>query len=156
MPPFPGNRFPGGLPRSNSQPPDGQNSLLVGKNAGNFAESASFLRNPSQKQLQFQWLARKFPTDGAGNYFAPAGNFSGFLTGAGNFAQNRSARSNASDRPQEHNQQSRYVAIADETFCFFGPAARGYAATQTIPGAHPQALTWRAAVMLSIDIHAAP
>jgi hypothetical protein len=91
MPPFPDRRFLGGLPRANSRSPDGHNSLLAGKKAGNFAETASFLRNPSPKPLQIQCLASEFPTDGAGNYFARAGNFSGLSTGAGNFAQNRSA-----------------------------------------------------------------
>jgi len=41
----------GGLPRINSRSADVQSSLVAGKNAGNFAESAVFWQNPSRKPL---------------------------------------------------------------------------------------------------------
>jgi hypothetical protein len=50
------------------------NSLLAGKNAGNFADSAAFQVILSRKHLQMQWFADKFPTPRAGNYLARAGN----------------------------------------------------------------------------------
>jgi hypothetical protein len=56
------------------QSPGVQNSLLAGKNAGNFRDSAFFLRNPSPNQVRNQLFARKFPKRRAGNYFACAGN----------------------------------------------------------------------------------
>jgi hypothetical protein len=37
-----------------------QNSLVAGKNAGNFADSAFFRGNPSRKHLRIQALAREF------------------------------------------------------------------------------------------------
>jgi hypothetical protein len=122
----PCDRFLGGLSWSNSRSPDGHNSLLVGKKAGNFSQLASFLRNPSPKQLQIQLFANEFPTDGAGNYFMRAGNYFGFSTGAGNFAQNRSA----SHSTKANNQQSRYAHIEGESFCCSAPPARGCAAMQ--------------------------
>ncbi|HEY3718882.1 MAG TPA: hypothetical protein VGL41_01950 [Roseiarcus sp.] len=63
--------------------PDGPNSLLAGKNAGNFFDSASFRENPSRKHPRIQCFANKFPKRGAGNYFARAGNS---FCGAGNWA----------------------------------------------------------------------
>jgi hypothetical protein len=36
------------------QDPEGQNSLVAGKNAGNFADSAVFRENTSQKHLRIQ------------------------------------------------------------------------------------------------------
>jgi hypothetical protein len=38
-----------------------QGSLVVGKNAGNFAESAVYWQNPSLKPLLTQLLADEFP-----------------------------------------------------------------------------------------------
>jgi hypothetical protein len=43
------------------------NSLLAGKNAGNFVDSAFFRENPSRKQTQNQQFAAEFPTRRAGN-----------------------------------------------------------------------------------------
>jgi hypothetical protein len=50
------------------------NSLLAGKKAGNFYDSAVFCENPSPKHPKIQSFAGKFPTQGAGNYFGLAGN----------------------------------------------------------------------------------
>src|SRR5271154_598012 len=53
----------GGLPWIEiSQSLEGQNSLVVGKNAGNFAELAPFCENPSRKHLRIQAFADEFPT----------------------------------------------------------------------------------------------
>jgi hypothetical protein len=43
------------------------NSLLAGKKAGNFGDSASFRENSRQKQSQNQPFAAEFPTLRAGN-----------------------------------------------------------------------------------------
>jgi hypothetical protein len=80
---------------SNSTSPDVRFSLLVGKNAGNFGDSAVSCENPSRKHLQIQAPAIEFPTDRAGNLFSRAGNLFGFSTGAGNLARNRSAPADA-------------------------------------------------------------
>src|SRR5271163_3422032 len=40
----------------------GQNSLVVGKNAGNFADSAAFCKHPSRIYLRIQCFADEFPT----------------------------------------------------------------------------------------------
>jgi hypothetical protein len=63
-----------GLPRTQSRSPDVENSLLAGKNAGNFPDSALSCENPSLKYLLIQVFAAKFPTERAGNFFARAGN----------------------------------------------------------------------------------
>jgi hypothetical protein len=52
--------FRGGLSRINSRSADVQGSLVVGKNAGNFAESAVFWQNPSLKPILTQLLAYEF------------------------------------------------------------------------------------------------
>jgi hypothetical protein len=39
-----------------------QISLVAGKNAGNFADSAVFSENPSRKHLRIQQFASEFPT----------------------------------------------------------------------------------------------
>ena len=93
--------------------------------------------------------------------FAHAGNYFRLFDRSRELAQIRSARPNASDplgathSTKENDQQSCYVAIADETLCFTGPAARGCAAN---PGHIFSAgvRSWRAAVMLGLGIHAAP
>jgi len=54
-------RLRGGLSRINPRSADVPGSLVVGKNAGNFAESAVFWQNPSLKQLLTQLLADEFP-----------------------------------------------------------------------------------------------
>jgi hypothetical protein len=48
----------GSIPQS----PDVPNSLVAGKNAENFADSAVFCEHPSRKHLQMQWFADEFPT----------------------------------------------------------------------------------------------
>ncbi|HEY1628549.1 MAG TPA: hypothetical protein VGL41_02035 [Roseiarcus sp.] len=73
----PDGRRLGGLPWIEiSQALEGQSSLLVGKNAGNFAESASFHENPSRKHLQIQLFVDEFPTSDAGNFLTRAGIYS--------------------------------------------------------------------------------
>src|SRR5271155_2302315 len=51
------------------QPPDVPNSLVVGKNAGNFADSAVPCEQPSRKLLQMQWFADEFPTHQSREFF---------------------------------------------------------------------------------------
>jgi hypothetical protein len=53
--PFPNGRLP------NSQPPGVSNSLLVGKNAGNFGDSAFFRESSSRKHSRIQQSAAEFP-----------------------------------------------------------------------------------------------
>jgi hypothetical protein len=50
-------------------------SLVVGKNAGNFAESAFFCDNPSRKQLQIQQFADEFPTRASREFFCQLREF---------------------------------------------------------------------------------
>jgi hypothetical protein len=58
-----------------SQSPEAQNSLVAGKNAGNFAESAVIFENPSRKHLRSQLFTDEFPTQTEqGIFFARAGN----------------------------------------------------------------------------------
>src|SRR5271156_1506068 len=60
----------GGLPWIEiSQSLEGQNSLVVGKNAGNFAELAPFCENPSRKHLRIQAFADEFPTRSSREFF---------------------------------------------------------------------------------------
>jgi hypothetical protein len=51
--PVPDGRLLGGLPRVVFTV-EGHNSLVAGKNAGNFADSAVFRENTSQKHLRIQ------------------------------------------------------------------------------------------------------
>jgi hypothetical protein len=60
-----------------SQSLESQNSLVVGKNAGNFAESAHFCENPSRKRPRIQSLRVNTLREGVGNFLARAGNFFG-------------------------------------------------------------------------------
>src|SRR5271170_1383498 len=61
--PVPGGRRLAGLPWIEiSQSLGGQDSLVVGKNAGNFVESALFCENPSRKYLRSQSFEDGFPT----------------------------------------------------------------------------------------------
>jgi hypothetical protein len=53
---------------------NGQNSLLAGKNAGNFVDSAAFCKYLCRKHLRIQRFVDEFPTHGAGNIFERAGN----------------------------------------------------------------------------------
>src|SRR5271169_5424483 len=56
-------RLLGGLPRIEvSQSPEGPDSLVAGKNAGNFFDSAVFCENLSRKHLRIQYFADEFPT----------------------------------------------------------------------------------------------
>jgi hypothetical protein len=52
-------------------------SLLAGKKAGNFGDSAVQFENLSRKHLQSQPFANGFPTPRAGNLFSRAGNLFG-------------------------------------------------------------------------------
>jgi hypothetical protein len=59
--PVPDGRLLGGLPRSILQYPEGQNSLVAGKNAGNFADSAVFRENTFKNICEFSNLQDEFP-----------------------------------------------------------------------------------------------
>jgi hypothetical protein len=53
--PVPDSRLLGaGLPRTNSRPSNVRNSLVAGKNAGNFVELACFCENLSRKHTRIQ------------------------------------------------------------------------------------------------------
>jgi len=74
-------------------PLNGLNSLVVGKNAGNFVDSAAFCENLSRKHQQIQRFRDEFPTRPSREIILRTqGITSGFWTGPGNFAQNRSAQ----------------------------------------------------------------
>jgi hypothetical protein len=73
------------------QSPGVPNSLVVGKNAGNFADQAAFCKNSSRKHLQIQPDTRDSLRKVAGNYFARAGKQFGLLDRNRHLAQNRSA-----------------------------------------------------------------
>src|SRR5271163_1697000 len=45
------------------------NSLVAGKNAGNFADSAAFCEHPSWKHLRIRVFADEFPTQTSREYF---------------------------------------------------------------------------------------
>jgi hypothetical protein len=51
-----------------------RNSLLAGKNAGNFGDSAAFRENLCRKPQQMQGFEDEFPTQRAGNFFGRAEN----------------------------------------------------------------------------------
>src|SRR5271170_4049993 len=55
-----------------SQPPEGQDSLAAGKNAGNLSDSAVFSENLSRERLRIQWFASEFPTLTGQGIFLPA------------------------------------------------------------------------------------
>jgi len=55
-----------------SQPPEDQDSLAAGKNAGNFLNSAVFCENLSRKHLRIQLFAYEFPTHTGQGIFLPA------------------------------------------------------------------------------------
>src|ERR1700679_3257995 len=78
--------FLDGLPGTNSRSTDGENSLVAGKNAGNFTDSALSCENMSLKHRLFQMFTSKFPT-GTSRELIRAGNSSAFSTGAGNLAR---------------------------------------------------------------------
>ena len=81
-----------------SQSHDGQNSLVAGKNAGNFAKSALFCEHPSRKHQRIQMFADEFPTQTEQGIFLPAqGINSPSRESAEKSAQNRSTRPDASD-----------------------------------------------------------
>jgi hypothetical protein len=54
----PDSRLLGFARGSISQYPEAPNSLVAGKKAGNFADSAVFWENPSRKHMQIQQFAR--------------------------------------------------------------------------------------------------
>src|SRR5277367_5366647 len=56
------SRLLGGLPRTDSGAAGNQNSLLTGKKAGNFSDSAISCENRSQKHLRIQLFRNEFPT----------------------------------------------------------------------------------------------
>jgi Metallopeptidase family M81 len=58
--------------RINSRSHDGQGSLVAGKNAGNFAESALFCKHPSRKHQLIQVFTDEFPTPTEQGIFLPA------------------------------------------------------------------------------------
>ena len=65
-------RLLGGLPRIEiSQSPEGQNSLVAGKKAGNFFDSAVFCESLSRKHLRIQSFADEFPTQTEQGIFLP-------------------------------------------------------------------------------------
>jgi len=69
---IPGSRpsAPGRLAaRIDSRSHDGQNSLVAGKNAGNFSDSAVFLENPYRKRLRIQLFTDEFPTQKSRDFF---------------------------------------------------------------------------------------
>ena len=74
--PFPDRRLLGDLAtRIDSQPCDGQNSLVAAKKAGNFAESAPFCEYPSRIHQLIQVFVDEFPTQKEQEIFsASAGN----------------------------------------------------------------------------------
>ena len=66
-------RLLGGSPRIGiSQSPEGRDSLVAGKNAGNFFDSAVFCENLSRKHLRIQLFADEFPTRTAQGIFLSA------------------------------------------------------------------------------------
>src|SRR5271154_6127725 len=96
------SRFRGSVPRRLAADlcfTVGQNSLVVGKNAGNFAESAHFCENPSRKHLRIQSFAGEFPTRERREFFGRAGNW----------ARNRSARSDASSCVKDHLREDKTI-----------------------------------------------
>jgi hypothetical protein len=56
----------------NSRSHDGHNSLVAGKNAGNFTDSAPFCEHPSRKHQRIQVFADEFPTQTEQGIFLPA------------------------------------------------------------------------------------
>src|SRR5271156_4580332 len=137
--PVPGGRRLAGLPRIEiSQSLEGQNSLVVGKNAGNFVESALFCENPSRKHLRIQSFADEFPTRARREFFRCAGNEQGIPR------ETQSARAT-------HPMASKCLSLANKkiinrrfmlrlrtnTLCLFGRARAGCAAMQINRGRIP-------------------
>ncbi len=72
----PDRRLLGGSPRGLiSRSHDGQNSLVAGKNAGNFAESALFCENPSRKHPLIQVFTDEFPSRQSREFFCQRREF---------------------------------------------------------------------------------
>jgi hypothetical protein len=90
-----------------------QNSLVAGKNAGNFAESAAFCENPSRKHLLIQVFADKFPTQASRELFCARREFIPALARSREFR----AKPNRSPRGWENNQRPDHVTAA-EHLCF--------------------------------------
>ncbi len=81
-----------------SQSPEGQNSLVAGKKAGNLFDSAVFCENPSRKHLSIQSFADEFPTRTEQGIFLPGQGINlARREWQGISAQDRSARPDASD-----------------------------------------------------------
>jgi hypothetical protein len=81
-----------------SQSPEGYNSLVAGKKAGNLFDSAVFCENPSRKHLPIQSFADEFPTRTEQGIFLPGQGINlARREWQGISAQNRSARPDASD-----------------------------------------------------------
>jgi hypothetical protein len=70
--PFPTAGASAARPPIKSTSLDGQDSLVAGKNAGNFFDSAVFCENLSRKHLRIQVLADEFPTRTEQGIFLPA------------------------------------------------------------------------------------
>jgi hypothetical protein len=84
-----------------SQPPEAPNSLVAGKNAGNFAESAFFCENSSRKPLRIQRFATSIPYAAEqGIISRKQGIDSAFSTRAGNLARSRPLRASTVQVPQ--------------------------------------------------------
>src|SRR5271156_6876964 len=96
--PFPDYRFLGGLPRINSRSLTARIPCWQGKTQGISRNRPLFCEIRLQSNCKFNGLEMNSLRDSAGNYFPRAGNYFRLSTGAGNFAQNRSARHDASDR----------------------------------------------------------
>ena len=81
-----------------SQSPEGQNSLVAGKKAGNLFDLAVFCENSSGKHLLIQSVADEFPTRTEQGIFLPGqGIILASREWQGISAHNRSARPDASD-----------------------------------------------------------
>ena len=70
--PVPDSRPFVAAPRINSRSPDVPNSLVAGKNAGNFADLAVFCGNPSRKHMRIQRFANEFPARSSREFIRPS------------------------------------------------------------------------------------
>ena len=80
------------------------NSLVAGKNAGNFADSAAFCKIRLGNACKYNSVRENSLCGRAGNFFARAGNQFRVLDRSREFGQNRSAlwRSTETYHPREH------------------------------------------------------
>src|SRR5271170_3687792 len=82
--PVPDSRLLRGSPRISSTISGASNSLLVGKNAGNFADSAAFCEICLENTCKCNGLRENSLRDRAGNFFARAGKYTRFTPEAEN------------------------------------------------------------------------